>query len=514
MAIDVLQFTGATRSGSGATQALAFVSNVTAGNRLVVCVARFQGGAGDGTVTDSQGNTYTKHISEVTSANQTSQIWSAIAGASGACTVTLTPPSATRMAMGIAEVSGTVSVGNTVHEAGGGSATITPGQITVAHNAILFATLRKSTSATINCQTGWTQIYEDESSTNVCNNSMYMLTPVGDTPLWGVSAADAGHTCVGVAFESNDVTPTLPLTGLTAHYRAQVTTELFKTFDSSGIHTGTPVDGDAVQVWDNFAGTGSLTQMLRYHSSTTTSPLFRSTTPLMLHSCLDFNGSRRQSTFNQTAGATRVLSSYINNNAFTLIVAVYPQGITTTNANVYNTEPVIADVGQFWGLFFRLVSGVPKVAGYNWDGTEDVITMTITTGHTWIVVFQHTGGNLKLSLIDENGVETSATNVASGNTTTLTNQISLGQILTAFGNFRIGEFAIWNTDLSGGSDLANAKAWFKDNWLDFSKGKPVKPGDSGGKKDPPGLSKKDNPRGRERRELQSKLSRPYDPFFG
>ncbi len=256
----------------------------------------------------------------------------------------------------------------------------------------------------------------------------------------------------------------LPTTGLTAHYRADVTAgNLFKTFVGTGVHTGTPVDGDPVEVWDNAAGVSD--QCLTFSANpATTSPVLKSTIPLMAHQCLDFDGTNRIHAYTQTAGAQKALSNYIANNLFTVIAAVYPQAIVTTNANVYNTEPLIADFGQFWGLFFRLVSGVPKIAGYNWDGSEDVISLTITTGVTWIIEYQHTGGNLKLAIIDEAGSKTQATNVPSGNTTNLTNQLSLGQIGGTFANFRIGEFAIWNTDLSTGTELADAEAYFQAAW--------------------------------------------------
>jgi hypothetical protein len=187
-------------------------------------------------------------------------------------------------------------------------------------------------------------------------------------------------------------------------------------------------------------------------------------TPLMLHNCLDFNGGRFLKWYTQTAGAAKALSSAITNSAFTVIAAIYPQSIPTSAANVYDTDPILADYGHFWGLFLRDLSGVKQVAGYNWDGTADVIAMTITTGATWIVVFQHDGGNLKLSLIDASGTETSASNVASGNTTNLTNNLGLASTGGPSANFRIGEFAIWNTALTGGTDLADAKQYFKDSW--------------------------------------------------
>lgn len=256
----------------------------------------------------------------------------------------------------------------------------------------------------------------------------------------------------------------LPTTGLTAHYRADVTTNLFKTFVNTGVHTGNPpADGDQVEVWDNTAGVSD--QMFSWTGTASQSPFFRTTTPLMRHSCLDFNGARFIKSYTQTAGAAKALSNYAANNAFTLIVAFYPQTISTTNATIYLNDPVLADFGQFWGLFLKDNSGTKQVIGYNWDGTADTIAATIAANRSWVVVFQHVSGNLKLTIINDLGVETSSTDVASGNTTNLTNGISLASTGGVVANFRIGEFAMWNTGLTGGTDLADAKAYFKNSWV-------------------------------------------------
>ena len=208
MAITVPQSpVGGTRSGSGANFARTFGSNVGIGNRLIASIARWQGGAGDGTVADTV-DTYTKRISESTAGNQTSAIWDAVASTATARTITMTPPSSTFMAMAIVEAAGIISVGSTSHEAGSAGTTVGPGSITTSGPSIIVATLRLSGARTITPAGGWTQMYEDEAGTNVTNSHIYQINSGAGTftPQWTLSAGDSGHTCVAVAYEGSNVT--------------------------------------------------------------------------------------------------------------------------------------------------------------------------------------------------------------------------------------------------------------------------------------------------------------------
>src|SRR6266542_6876896 len=137
----LVQSAGSTRSGSGTTHTQAFGSNVVAGNLLVVCAATWNRDCGTGSVTDSEGNTYTRQVSEATSGFITSAIYTATAGSSGACTVTLTPSAATWMALAIAEVSGWNSIGTSNHLVQS-TTTPTSQNVTPTAPAILFGSLR------------------------------------------------------------------------------------------------------------------------------------------------------------------------------------------------------------------------------------------------------------------------------------------------------------------------------------------------------------------------------------
>lgn len=265
----------------------------------------------------------------------------------------------------------------------------------------------------------------------------------------------------------------LPTTGLTLHCRADRTNQLFTTYSSSGTHTGTPNDGDAVQVWDD-EGDGIADVCLAYED-VGTEPNYRSGTPLMKHSCLDFDGSSdRLGSYNQTALAARPLSDFFADNAKTVAIAFWAEAITSTSSTIGDSHRLLTDLGtggagDDFGLTLYDSSGTKKIQAFNFPSAYNIAELTVTTGHTWIAIVTHDGVNLSIVLIDEAGAETSAS-VASGNTnnvamTTCRIQLGMGIPGTAgFYNGRIGELALYNAVVTG-IDLADLKQYFKDQWL-------------------------------------------------
>lgn len=116
-----------------ASQSLAYGSNVTAGDLLVVAVSTY--GVDTVTPSDSQGNTYTRAAGYVTNpGNGTLSIWYAIAQTTGACTVTVALSANDFMGLGILDYTppaGAVAVDGTA-QATGGSTAPSCGSIAVA----------------------------------------------------------------------------------------------------------------------------------------------------------------------------------------------------------------------------------------------------------------------------------------------------------------------------------------------------------------------------------------------
>jgi len=259
--------------------------------------------------------------------------------------------------------------------------------------------------------------------------------------------------------------PSLPTTNLTLHLDASDTDNLFKTVNGggSGVHTGTPADGDAVQVWNDEGDGIADVAMIGVGSN---AAKYRSATPLMKHPCLDFDGSVDEfTTRNQADSANHLISDLITNSAFTFAVAFYPEVIASTNANTYDNDAIFIDTSGFVGLVTKDNAGTKEIRGYNWDGNDDHIDATVATGRSWCAFYRHGSGNLKLTIIDDTLTETSPSDVPSGNTGSVGGVMHLG---SGFGghhyNGRIGEIAFYSAELTG-TDLTNLKQYFADKWL-------------------------------------------------
>lgn len=252
----------------------------------------------------------------------------------------------------------------------------------------------------------------------------------------------------------------LPLTNLTLHADASDADNLFTTFEGDGSHSGTPVDGSDVQVWDNDNGIADV--CLTFPVSAGQAPQWRSTTPLMQLPCLDFDGAADTlRAFSQDGGLVKAISNFIAADAFTILVAFRAESITDTG-NHFDAHALLGDLGGFVGISLRDNAGQKVLQCWNWDGNADSVDLNINEGESYVVMFRHESGNLFASL--NGGSESS---VASGNTSDLSGQLCLGKTTlgSEFYNGRLGELAIYDAGLSG-SNLSDAVSYFTDRWID------------------------------------------------
>lgn len=254
----------------------------------------------------------------------------------------------------------------------------------------------------------------------------------------------------------------LPTANLKLHVDASNTDDLFTTYVSGGPNTGTPSDGNEVQVWRQESDSGT-TRQFRYISATSASPNFRTTTPLMLLSCLDFDGTNDIMVMQNNAGVDAAANEFMTTTAKTILVAFYAESITSTNADPYINHPIIAAaVGGRIGICLKDVSGTPKIQFTNNDGDDDILELAITANASHVAVLRHDGTNLYGSV--DGGSESS---IASGTTATFNGAVQLGTINiagTARFNGRIGELAIYNAALTG-QNLTDAISFFTSKWL-------------------------------------------------
>ena len=254
----------------------------------------------------------------------------------------------------------------------------------------------------------------------------------------------------------------LPTTNLTWHCDPSDTDKLFTTWVSGGPNTGTPSDGSAVQVWEQETDSSTDTTREFTYSTTGREPIYRSTTPLMLLPCLDFDGTDDQMNAQDFVGSDAQASEFLGASAKTILVAFYGESITAANALSYDNHALFCDgLAGFLGIFLKNNGGQRQAIAYNWDGNEDQVAININEAQSHVVVYRHDGTNLFISV--DGGSELF---VPSGATTTMTGNMRIGFGLgtgTRY-NGRIGEIAVYNAALTG-SNLTDAVSYFTSKWL-------------------------------------------------
>lgn len=263
----------------------------------------------------------------------------------------------------------------------------------------------------------------------------------------------------------------LPTTNLTLHLDAKDVDTVFTTANGggSGVHTGVPSDGATFQVWDDEGdGVSNVAFFGNAAFAGGNDPKIRIASPLMLHPCVDFataDGDNLVSQI-QAGNGGKALSNFISGSAWSVVIAIYPETIATTGGLTVSNDAIFGANG-FFAMLVRDASGTKKVFVRSNDGLGNNVDIegTIGTGDTWIVVARRDATHLKLTIIDSAGNEVSASNVAAAATSGLGNNLVIGRN-TSSSTFdgRIGELAIYNAELTG-TDLNDAKDYFKANWL-------------------------------------------------
>jgi hypothetical protein len=170
----LVQGTGAQFTSGQLSRSLAFAVNVTAGNVLVVGAGKFNNNANEiTTVADSQINAYTLRIIEDFGANPGKAhagLWTAVAGSSGACTVTVTMTDTDFVSIGLAEIQiSTPSYAPTSSASGTQTNPISLPSLTTATPSLLFCFYDQSTGVAefvAAGATGWVMVAQNGSASN------------------------------------------------------------------------------------------------------------------------------------------------------------------------------------------------------------------------------------------------------------------------------------------------------------------------------------------------------------
>lgn len=154
--------------------------------------------------------------------------------------------------------------------------------------------------------------------------------------------------------------------------------------------------------------------------------------------CLDFDGT------NDFLGGAAI-SNFIAAGSGLVIVSCVIDTFNRSAANVYNNDALFCDGGAgYMGIYLKNAAGGTGYA-YNWDGTEDSASATLSTATAYVLHWRHESGNIYFGV---NGTESSPT--ASGNTQVITGPVRLGSgggILEA--DVKVFEVATFSTVPSG-----------------------------------------------------------------
>ncbi len=155
----------------------------------------------------------------------------------------------------------------------------------------------------------------------------------------------------------------------------------------------------------------------------------------------EFNGTSTDF-ITQGGAASTVLT------ASTASVSIWAKmaGSARSVAAVYSGDILWGDVSFFLGLFRADVGGSDRIWAYNWDGNEDRVGATYTTGVWTHFGWMHSGGNLSIYKDGE-----LVSSVASGDTTNIGSAIHIGgknAVENTWFEGALAEYAIWDVALT------------------------------------------------------------------
>lgn len=218
------------------------------------------------------------------------------------------------------------------------------------------------------------------------------------------------------------VVPATPLDGITVTAAFSASRALFSTFTNYPL----VVVNDAVASFRDQVGSQHIT------GSGTSRPALTAVNGRL---AADFDGS------NDIMSAGSAYTNFIAIGAAYACFSIYPDAITSNQANVYSNHCIFGDSGDFTGLFLK--TGATANA-YNFDGSVDSPTgVAITAGAPHTVEFRHTGGSLDLRVDGGSWSSTASGNTSGGATLNIGGNINAAA--TQAFNGKIAEFLFCQT---------------------------------------------------------------------
>ena len=147
----------------------------------------------------------------------------------------------------------------------------------------------------------------------------------------------------------------------------------------------------------------------------------------------------------EISGSILPTSDVVGAGNYTIVTSLKILSATLNSGTIYSNHRLIGDTGGYWGIYVQNVDASNVlVHAYIWDGASKSNYVTVPKNAFSIISVTHTGTALKIRL---NGGAWSE--VASGNISTLTNQVTVGDEATAKPcNMDLAGMAIFNTSIS------------------------------------------------------------------
>ena len=257
----------------------------------------------------------------------------------------------------------------------------------------------------------------------------------------------------------------LPTTNLTANFDASDTDRIWTTWVNGGVHTGTPVDGNAVQAWRGETD-GSVTPLNAAYQ--TAAPAWRTTTPLMLLPCLDFDGVVDAMALVNDDNVTTYhgSSNFFSTTARTILIAFRAESITLANTGAAGSADNhgLFSGSSYWTISLRNDAGQRKAQAAAYDGAWKMAEVNISENTDHVLCVRHDNTNIYISV--DGGAETST---AVGTIGADSNEVRIGRgIDLGYYNGRVGEIAAYST----GSYPTDAIAFLRQKWQGVGGGAP------------------------------------------
>jgi hypothetical protein len=265
---------------------------------------------------------------------------------------------------------------------------------------------------------------------------------------------------------------TLPTTNLTANWDASVMTGNVYASMVGDVPTGSVSDGGSVGAWKSTVNTAHL--WVPNDSVTVFQPptiTWEQDTVLFQPSIKFVAGTMRAALASGGGVAGSLATSdFMTNSGKTLAVSflIDSAALLANSATGYLNSFLVGNAkNEFFGIYLRNNGGTLTLYAYNWDGSADLLSTTLSFDTPYVAIVRHTGGTFYLTVLTVGGSVVVDTSTASGNTTNIASAWRMSDSNAAGTEQfegRIGQISTYSAGLTG-TDFDDLKDYYADKWL-------------------------------------------------